>query len=161
MNHTHTIFSAFVVVAITVLFGCTNMTEQKTDDGLEESGVELALDETYDKVRKGARLIMNYDSQSNTFKGSVENTTDELLKQVRVEVHLSNGKELGPTPASDLKPGEKRDVALVVTIKDFDRWTAHPEVGESEHAEEGEHGENDSEHGGEHDRESEEKGEHD
>ncbi len=161
MHNTYTIFSAVVIVAIAILIGCTNMTEQRTDDGLEESGTELALDETYDKVRKGARLIMNYDSQSNTFKGSVENTTDEVLKQVRVEVHLSNGNELGPTPAFDLKPGEKRNVAFVVTIKDFDKWTAHPEVGEGEHTADGEHDENDSEHGGEHDRESEEKGEHD
>ena len=161
MNNIHTIFFTFAIVAITVLFGCTNMTKQTTDDGTEESGTELALDETYDKIRNGARLIISYDEQNNTFKGTVENTTDETLKQVRVEVHLSNGKELGPTTPVDLAPGEKIDVELTATSKDFDAWTAHPEVGESEHGEGGEHGENDSEHGGEHDRESDGNGEHD
>ena len=71
-------------------------------------------------------------------KGTVENTTDETLKQVRVEVHLSNGKELGPTPAADLAPGESREVELIATSTDFDGWTAHPEVGEGEHSSGGE-----------------------
>ena len=111
----------------------------------EESGVELGLNETYDKVRNGARLILAYDAQSNSFNGTVENTTDKTLKQVRVEVHLSNGKELGPTTPADLGPGERRDVKLTATNKDFDGWTAHPEVGIGELG----HGEGP----GEHDRE--------
>jgi hypothetical protein len=111
----------------------------------EESGTELALNKTYDKVRNGARLILAYDAQSNSFNGTVENTTNETLRRVRVEVHLSNGKELGPTTPADLKPGEKRDVKLTATSRDFDGWTAHPEVGMSEHG--------DTEGSGEHDRE--------
>lgn len=161
MDKTHTIFFTCVVVALTVLIGCTNKTKQTTDDGTEESGIELALDETYDKVRKNARLILSYDEQSRTFKGTVENTTDETLKQVRVEVHLSNGKELGPTTPVDLAPGEKIDVQLTTESKDFDKWTAHPEVGKSEHGHSKEHDTEHGEHSGEHDRESEEKGEHD
>ena len=96
----------------------------------------------------------NYDVHSNAFLGYVENTTDSILKQVRVEVHLSNGVELGPTTPADLDPGGRMDVSLAATSKDFDGWTAHPEVGESGG---GEHrdGEGDDEHGeegeGEHD----------
>ena len=63
----------------------------------------------------------------------MENTTDKTLKRVRVEVHLSNGKELGPTTPADLDPGRERDVRLTATNKGFDGWTAHPEVGSSEH----------------------------
>ena len=160
MNQTNIILSAVVVVLIgIVIIGCSKKnTLSHSEDG-EESGAELALNETYDQVRNGARLILAYDAQTNAFKGTVENTTDETLKQVRVEVHLSNGKELGPTPAADLAPGEKREVQLIATSTDFDGWTAHPEVGEGEHSHGGEHGEHDSEHGGEHDRES--GGEHD
>ena len=77
--------------------GCSKNEELFVDDGDEESNVELTLNDQYDKVRNGARLILNYDAQSNSFKGTVENTTNETLKRVRVEVHLSNGKELGPT----------------------------------------------------------------
>ena len=99
----------------------------------EESGTQYALDATYDEGRKGARLILAYDGATNSFIGSVENTTARTLKRVRVEVHLSNGKELGPTPAADLAAGEKRKVTLQATSKDFDRWTAHPETGSNEH----------------------------
>ena len=95
----------------------------------EESGTELALNEIYDQVRNGVRLIMAYDAETNSFNGTVDNTTDRTLKRVRVEVHLSNGKELGPTTPADLAPGEKRDIELVATGRDFDGWTAHPEVG--------------------------------
>ncbi len=109
----------------------------------EESGTELALSETYDEVRNGARLILAYDAKSNSFNGTVENTTDKTLKQVRVEVHLSNGKELGPTTPGDLKPGQRRDVKLRATSKDFDGWTAHPEVGSGEHGHDEGHGEHD------------------
>lgn len=107
------------------------------DDGDEESGVELALTETYDQTRNGARLILTYDAERHAFIGTVENTTGETLERVRVEVHLSNGVELGPTTPADLGPGEKRDVELRATSTDFDGWTAHPEVGSAEHGHEG------------------------
>ena len=87
------------------------------------------MNEIYDQVRNGVRLIMAYDAETNSFNGTVDNTTDRTLKRVRVEVHLSNGKELGPTTPADLAPGEKRDIELVATGRDFDGWTAHPEVG--------------------------------
>lgn len=108
----------------------------------EESGTEFALDQTYDEVRHGARLILKYDAASNSFHGTVENTTEEPLERVRVEVHLSNGKELGPTTPTNLKPGEKVDVKLVAESKDFDGFSAHPEVGNQEHG----HGEEQGEH---------------
>ncbi|MHC4518998.1 MAG: FxLYD domain-containing protein, partial [Planctomycetota bacterium] len=114
-----------------------------------ESGTELALNETYDTVRNGARLILAYDAQSNSFKGAVTNTTSSVLERVRVEVHLSNGKELGPTTAADLGPGQSRAVTLTTTSEDFDGWSAHAEVGSEEHGG-GEHG---GEGRGEHDRE--------
>ena len=156
MNHTYKILAAIsVVLMVFFINSCSRTTTPSTDDGEEESGAELSLNETYDKVRNGARLILAYDAQTNAFKGTVENTTDETLKQVRVEVHLSNGKELGPTTPGDLAPGEKREVQFIATSTDFDRWTAHPEVGEGEHGHGGEHGEHDSEHDGEHDREGE------
>lgn len=116
--------------------------EHHGDEG-EESGAELALNDSYDKVRNGARLILAYDAQSNSFNGTVENTTDKTLKRVRVEVHLSNGKELGPTTPVDLDPGQKRDVKLKAANKDFDGWTAHPEVGIGEHGSGEERGEHD------------------
>ncbi len=151
MNQMYSILTAIVVLVIVAIIGCSKGDKPSMDDGEEEAGTELALDATYDKVRNGARLILNYDAQSNSFKGTVENTTDETLKQVRVEVHLSNGKEIGPTTPTDLEPGEKKPVELTATSKDFNGWTAHPEVGEGEHS----NGEHDGEGGEEHDGEGE------
>jgi hypothetical protein len=133
-----------VVILATVISACASDGGTVTTSE-EESGTELALDESYDAVRNGARLVLNYDAKSNSFSGFVENTTDKTLRQVRVEVHLSNGVELGPTTPTDLKPGESIRVSLVAPSKDFGGWTAHPEVGESRggehgHGEEGESG---------------------
>jgi hypothetical protein len=99
----------------------------------EESGQQFAKDETYDQVRNGARLKLTYDAATNAFVGTVENTTNQTLSKVRVEVHLSNGIELGPTPPTDLPPGQKINVELSAAGQDFNKWSAHPEVGSSEH----------------------------
>jgi len=98
-------------------------------EGGEESGTEFGLNDTCDNVRNGARLILSWDTESSSFVGTVENTTDEILERVRVEVHLSNGIELGPTTPADIEAGQKRRVRLTVTSTDFNTWSAHPEVG--------------------------------
>ena len=89
----------------------------------------LALDETFDAVRSGARLILNYDAPSNSFKGTVENTTNGVLHRVRIEVHLSNGMELGPTTPTAMAPGEVVAINLPATQAAFTGWTTHVEVG--------------------------------
>ena len=147
MNRIQRTLATIAVMLTVVISGCSS--DRGTDKEGEESGIELALNESYDRVRNGARLVLSYDAQSNSFNGTVENTTEETLKRVRVEVHLSNGKELGPTTPADLEPGERRDVKLTATNRDFDGWTAHPEVGIGEHGS-GEHGS--GERRGEHDR---------
>lgn len=95
----------------------------------EESGQQFAKDETYDQVRNGARLKLAYDVKANAFVGTVENTTNRTLSKVRVEVHLSNGIELGPTTPTDLAPSQKITVELSAAGQDFNKWSAHPEVG--------------------------------
>ena len=90
-------------------------------------------------VRNGAHLVLRYDAEANAFVGTVRNVTDGTLRLVRVEVHLSNGTELGPTTPADLGPGEAREVRLTATTTAFTGWTAHPEVGPG-HGAGGEHG---------------------
>ena len=120
-----------LVTAVLVVVGCSNnnVADVLSTGGDEESNVQLGLNEVYDQVRAGARLILAYDAQSNSFKGTVENTTNQTLTRVRVEVHLSNGVELGPTTPVDLRPGSKIRVELKASGGNFDKWTAHPEVG--------------------------------
>ena len=95
----------------------------------EESRIQYALEEELDEVRAGMRLILSYDSASNTFSGTVQNTTDAALPRVRVEVHLSTGVELGPTTPVELAPGELADIKLPATDQPFEAWSAHPEAG--------------------------------
>ena len=140
-----------VAILITATIGCERMQQEMilsgsdASDGMippmqgsdEESAVQLALTETYDHTRNGARLIMVYDAATNTFKGTVENTTNAVLQQVRVEIHLFDSiagvttAELGPTTPKDLAPGEIQDIVLLAVDDPFDMWTAHPEVGPS------------------------------
>ena len=118
----------------------------------EGSGANLALDETFDAVRGGARLILSYDAAGNAFTGTVQNTTGNVLPQVRIEVHLSNGVELGPTTPVDLAPGQVLAVKLPATAAPFTGWIAHAEVGSGgeaggEHGSGSQGGEGGSEHG--------------
>jgi hypothetical protein len=98
------------------------------DEEGEESGVYIGKEETWDVVRRGARLVLKFDAASNAFVGTVENTTASTLCAIRVEVHLSTGTELGPTPRTDVRSGQKTDVTLSTEGEAFDTWTAHPEV---------------------------------
>ena len=138
---------------------------ESTEAGGEEgSNATLALDETFDMVRGGARLILSYDASTNAFTGTVENTTNSVLTRVRIEVHLSNGTELGPTTPVDMAPGEVRTVNLPATAAPFTGWVAHAEVGGGEGGggeSGGEHGSRSgSESGGEHGSGGESGGEH-
>ena len=134
--------------------------------GEEGSGAyTLAPDETFDAVRSGARLTLKYDASSNSFIGAMENTTNGILDLVRIEVHLSNGAELGPTTPTDMAPGEVVTINLPATPASFTGWTAHAEVGAGgegsesggEHRDGGEHGSG-RESGGEHDSSGERRG---
>ena len=95
---------------------------------VEESAAQLAKGETYDELRAGSRLVLGYDA-ANAFRGEVTNMSDTPLSRVRVEVHLSNGVELGPTTPLDLAPGESASVTLEAGTRPFETWSAHAEVG--------------------------------
>lgn len=67
---------------------------EPSEESGEESAIQYTKTQTYDETRDGARLVLKFDAKTQEFTGTVENTTDETLKQVRVEVHISNGTEL-------------------------------------------------------------------
>jgi hypothetical protein len=128
----------------------------RAGEGGEESGTTWGKFEKSDMVYdNGARLILEYNAATEAFEGSVRNTTNEVLSQVRVEIHLSSGVELGPTQRIDLDPGRTTPVALSAIGYDFTSWVTHPEAGVEEgHGAEGEEG-GEGGHG-----EGEEAGEH-
>ena len=156
--------TTLIILALIGGIGCASSTDEEDGEhgangeqtghlpGYEEGGSEgeesrqqFAKDETYDQVRNGARLKLVYDAKTNAFVGTVENTTNQTLSKVRVEVHLSNGIELGPTPPTDLAPDQTINVELSAAGQDFNKWSAHPEVGSSEHGG-GEQHDEDGEH---------------
>lgn len=103
-----------------------------SDGGEASSANSLAPDATFDEVRNGARLVLKFEDESNSFRGIVENVSDRVLTRVRVEIHLDNGTELGPTTPTDLAPGETLDIVLPSTPEPFTAWTTHAEVGSGE-----------------------------
>jgi len=121
-------------------------------------GIYLPKMTNQDKVfANGARLVLEFDPATQVFVGSVTNSTARTLPQVRVEVHLDNGTELGPTRRIDLAPGETVPVELGAFGNGFSAWVSHPEAGvEDGHGAGGEEG---GEGAGEH-RGREERGEH-
>ena len=123
----------------------------------EESGIQYGLSDTAKVVRNGVELAIGFDSARRVFAGTLRNAAGVTVRQVRVEVHLSNGVELGPTPNVDLKPGQSAPVELRAGSQEFNQFSTHVEIGSGEHE-----GREDDEHrgrrGGEHgDREG---GEH-
>ena len=128
-----------LILLVTLLFLCFSACTTGTPRE-EESATQFTKTDIYNEVRNGAHLILKYNSATQTFTGTLENTTDTRLRQVRVEVHLSNGTELGPTTPRDLAPGQTITVILAATGQDFVTWNAHPEVGVGEHGPDSERG---------------------
>ncbi|MXW17104.1 MAG: hypothetical protein F4123_06270 [Gemmatimonadetes bacterium] len=119
--------------------------------GGEEGGAYMPKMTKQDEVfGNGARLVLQFNPRTEVFVGSVTNTTRQTLSQVRVEVHLDNGTELGPTKRIDVAPGQTVPVELGAFGNDFNAWISHPEAGvEAGHGAGGEEGgEGPGEHGG-------------
>ncbi len=97
-----------------------------------ESGTQYGLADTAKETRAGVDLTIRYDATSRGFVGTVQNTTTQTAQLVRVEIHLSNGVELGPTPPADLAAGTSRPVTLSAAGQQFNRWSVHIELGQGE-----------------------------
>ncbi|WP_419863862.1 FxLYD domain-containing protein [Candidatus Poriferisodalis sp.] len=106
-------------------------------EGGGDTAAALTPDQTYDVTRNGARLRLAYDPATNTFNGTVTNTTNSVLTRARVEIHLSNGTELGPTTPTNLAPGQTITIRLPATQAPFATWSPHAEVGNAEAGESG------------------------
>ena len=130
-----TLTGLLIVLLISLMSSCSSMHAPYIEFNRQGFSIQMGLNKRGDPVQHhqgGARLILAYDPQSNAFKGHVENMTEKTLKDVRVEARLSNREKLGPTPAMNLAPGEKKQVELIPISKNFTGWTAHVEVPRSQ-----------------------------
>ena len=133
---------AVIAVAAMGAIGCNSPTaptgeagEAHGPEGLGgesgESGTQFALTDTAMETRNGVDLVVNYDSAREVFTGTVSNTTAATVTQVRVEVHLSNGMELGPTPRTDVAAGQTISIELDARGQTFSWFSVHVEIGSS------------------------------
>ena len=102
----------------------SSISEFSRDGTLITLGTSVSFSGTHD----GAKLNLWYDSATSTFEGSVRNTTETPLLQVKVTVHLSNGLELGPPTPLDLAPGELIWLTLPAGSQHFSHWSTYLEV---------------------------------
>lgn len=98
-----------------------------------EPGILYGIAETARQSRAGVDLVIRYDEAAASFAGTVTNTTGAPVADVRVEIHLSNGVELGPTPLLTLKPRQQSPVVLDARGRNFAAWQVHIEIGRDEH----------------------------
>lgn len=92
-------------------------------------------------------MILSYNGVNENIQGTAQKTTPETLSHVRIEAHLSNGVELGPTTPINLPACRTTTVTLNAVGRMFDKWSAHAEVGGSA-GEGAQGGETANEHGG-------------
>lgn len=121
------------VLLLQVVFIDISCAQKKERGEKEEDGKRYTKTQTYDVVKKGVRLVLKYDKKESAFIGTIENVTKKNVDRARVEVHLSNGVELGPTKPTNLKPGEKIEIILFAKGQKFEKWSTHAEVGSNEH----------------------------
>ena len=94
-----------------------------------ESGTRYGRADTARESRAGVDLVMRYESARERFEGTVTNGNGAAVDDVRVEIHLSNQVELGPTPRVTLAAGEVRQVELDARGQRFQTWSVHVEIG--------------------------------
>lgn len=94
-----------------------------------EGGTQYQKTDVVSETRSGVDLVIQYDAGNERFTGTMTNTTNAPASGARVEIHLSNGVELGPTPKVDLSPGQEVPVTLDARGQSFTTWAVHIELG--------------------------------
>lgn len=117
---------AAILAIMAVLAACT---DNLTEPG--ESGTRWNSSETATDSRRGVDLTISYNAANQRFDGSVTNTNASPVTDVRVEIHLSNGTELGPTPRVGLGASETKSVTLDASGQSFTWYSVHVELGSS------------------------------
>ena len=120
--------SRIALLAVLALAACNGSPTSPTGEP-GESGTQYGLTDTARESRSGVDLVMTYDQPNQRFNGTVTNTTSATVAAVRVEIHLSNGVELGPTPRVDMTAGQVESVTLDARGQTFTRWSVHVEIG--------------------------------
>lgn len=103
--------------------------DDAADGGPPDESRRFTATETWDEVVDGAHWTLSYDPSKDVFVGTVENTTQDMLEAVRLEVFLSGGEKLGPSEPQDVEAGESASVSIEVVGEPFEWWAPHPRSG--------------------------------
>lgn len=125
-SRTPTLYAMALVFTL-ILMACAGSPTESGEAG--ESGTQYGLADEAKETRSGIELVMRYDSQQEMFTGTLTNTTNATVSNVRVEIHLSNGVELGPTSRVNMTAGETSSVTLDASGQNFNQWSVHVELG--------------------------------
>ena len=105
-----------------------------SDEKGQETDMMWGINDLAEELVNGIRLILIYDAPSGSFKGFIENTTIDVVRQVRVKVEIfdasGNSKVYGPTSPVDMASGDVRNVTIPAPQSgNFETFKMYPEVG--------------------------------
>jgi hypothetical protein len=98
--------------------------EKSIFDEEGNEGYVKRLGDKYEELRDGVKLSIFYDPRDDFFKGTVENTLNQPVCGVKLNVQLINGTELGPTAPFDLEIGHGSSIVLHARDLPFTEWRA-------------------------------------
>ncbi len=110
--------------------GESQAVSEKVESAWDLVDVEAQLlpTDVYDDTISGVHVMVKYMLDDKYFYGSLENVGDELVKGIKVGMHLSNGMDLGPTHGLDLVPGKAGSVVIDADIKEWEKWAVYVEL---------------------------------
>jgi hypothetical protein len=122
-----------LLILITIGFAaCKNNAESNKEVEspvvIEHETPLLKADVINDTIN-GIHFICKYDTDNKYFSGSLKNTTNELIEGVKVQIYLSNGMSLNPSPTTNLNPEAEYESTFMVDadVKEWDKWDAQIE----------------------------------
>jgi len=80
--------------------------------------------DTLMKTYKGIHLALYYDNESESFTGTIENTTEEQLCGITINASTGNDDKLGMTEPTNLESRQSSRVNIPARDTGFENWSA-------------------------------------
>lgn len=90
---------------------------------------ELGINDKYNGISKGVKIVLSYDFRKSAFIGSVENMTTKTIENISIRVILSSGLSLESTVIKNFLPGDRKNIILNDNGQMFNWWIAHATKG--------------------------------
>lgn len=134
--------SVVLTLIISIALLSTSCTKESVSGVLGETSGEpnhdtvmmWGINDLAEEIVSDIRLILVYEAPSGSFIGFIENTTIDVIRQVRVNVQIfdasGNSKVYGPTSPVDMASGDVRNVTVPAPQSgNFETFSMFLEVG--------------------------------